>query len=70
MVPRHSLPKTFCLGKPLGKHSKAPAGCDTNARKGLSVGKACVRFANPERMDFALIDKLLADSRDAPAAPC
>ena len=40
------------------------------ALKGLSVGKACVRFANPERMDFALIDKLLADSRDAPAAPC
>ena len=40
------------------------------ALKGLSVGKACVRFANPERMDFAMIDKLLADSRDAPAAPC
>lgn len=40
------------------------------ALKGLNVGKACVRFPAPERMDFALIDKLLADSRDSPDAPC
>ncbi|MCX7070845.1 MAG: hypothetical protein NTW01_07600 [Gammaproteobacteria bacterium] len=36
------------------------------ALKGLSVGKACVRFPAPERMDFALIDRLLAASRDSP----
>lgn len=38
--------------------------------KGLSVGKACVRFPAPERMDFALIDRLLAASRDSPDALC
>ncbi|MBA4285556.1 MAG: hypothetical protein C0434_08505 [Xanthomonadaceae bacterium] len=40
------------------------------ALKGLSVGKACVRFASPERMDFALIERLLAESRDSPDLPC
>ena len=40
------------------------------ALKGLSVGKACIRFPSPARMDFALIDKLLADSRDSPEPPC
>ena len=40
------------------------------ALKGLSVGKACIRFPSPARMDFALIEKLLADSRDSPETPC
>lgn len=43
---------------------------NNEAFKGLNVGKSCVRFPNPERMDFALIDKLLAESRDSPEAPC
>jgi len=40
------------------------------ALKGLNVGKSCIRFPSPERMDFALIDKLLAESRDSPETPC
>lgn len=40
------------------------------ALKGLNVGKSCIRYPNAERMDFALIDKLLAESRDSPELPC
>lgn len=40
------------------------------ALKGLNVGKSCIRFADPSKMDFALIERLLAESRDSPEAPC
>jgi uncharacterized protein YdhG (YjbR/CyaY superfamily) len=33
------------------------------ALRGLSVGKGCIRFRSPEKVDFALVEKLLADSR-------
>jgi len=40
------------------------------ALKGLNVGKSCIRYPSAARMDFVLIDKLLAESRDSPETPC
>ena len=33
------------------------------ALRGLSVGKGCLRFRSPEKIDFAVVEKLLADTR-------
>jgi uncharacterized protein YdhG (YjbR/CyaY superfamily) len=35
-----------------------------------SVGKGCVRYTKPETIDFALIEKLLVETRDAAEAAC
>jgi uncharacterized protein YdhG (YjbR/CyaY superfamily) len=29
------------------------------ALKGCNIGKGCIRFSNPERIDFELVEKLL-----------
>jgi uncharacterized protein YdhG (YjbR/CyaY superfamily) len=28
--------------------------------KGISIGKGCIRFTNPEKIDFAVVKKMLA----------
>jgi hypothetical protein len=33
------------------------------ALHGLSVGKGCIRFRSPEKVDFKVVEKLLADTR-------
>ena len=33
--------------------------------KGLSVGKSCIRFPRPEKMDFGVIERLLADTAES-----
>jgi uncharacterized protein YdhG (YjbR/CyaY superfamily) len=38
--------------------------------KGLSVGKGCIRYPRPERMDFAAIEDLLTDVLKSNAEPC
>ena len=35
---------------------------NADALHGLDAGKACIRFRKPETIDFALLDKLLADT--------
>ena len=35
---------------------------NAEAMKGLDAGKSCIRFKKPEKIDFALVDKLLADT--------
>jgi uncharacterized protein YdhG (YjbR/CyaY superfamily) len=35
---------------------------NAEALKGLDAGKSCIRFRKPETIDFALLDKLLADT--------
>lgn len=38
--------------------------------KGLSVGKGCIRYSHPKKMDFAVIRKLLEDTVKSPGKPC
>lgn len=35
---------------------------------GLKVGKGCIRYTKPEKLDFALIEKLLVATRESPQA--
>jgi uncharacterized protein YdhG (YjbR/CyaY superfamily) len=37
---------------------------------GLSVGKGCIRYPKPEKVDFAVIIKLLRATRDSPEQAC
>ena len=36
----------------------------------LDMGKCCLRYGNPAKIDYALLERLLADTRDSPAGPC
>lgn len=33
--------------------------------KGMSIGKGCIRFTKPEKVDFAIVEKLLRDTEKA-----
>jgi uncharacterized protein YdhG (YjbR/CyaY superfamily) len=35
-----------------------------------SIGKGCIRFAKPEKLDLAVIEKLLVATRDSAEAGC
>jgi uncharacterized protein YdhG (YjbR/CyaY superfamily) len=37
---------------------------------GLSVGKGCIRYSKPEKVDFRVIAKLLSATRDSPEEAC
>ncbi|SRR6266566_5034529 len=37
---------------------------------GLSVGKGCIRYPKPDKVDFTVITKLLRASRDSPEQAC
>jgi hypothetical protein len=37
---------------------------------GLSVGKGCIRYSRPEKIDFAVVEQLLIATRDSAAEPC
>jgi uncharacterized protein YdhG (YjbR/CyaY superfamily) len=39
------------------------------ALKGLDAGKSCIRFRNPAKIDFDLVDRLIADSARAGIEP-
>jgi uncharacterized protein YdhG (YjbR/CyaY superfamily) len=41
-----------------------------DALKGLKVGKGCIRFPNPNKIDLDLISKLLADTAKSPGKAC
>jgi len=38
--------------------------------KGLNHGKGCIRFANPEKIDYELIKKLLIETEESDATIC
>lgn len=38
--------------------------------KGLSVGKGCIRYPKPQKMDMDVIRKLLVDTAQLTTAPC
>ena len=38
--------------------------------KGLSVGKGCIRYSNPKKMDMDVIRKLLVDTVQSTDPPC
>jgi uncharacterized protein YdhG (YjbR/CyaY superfamily) len=38
--------------------------------KGLSVGKGCIRYSKPAKIDFALIEQLLRDTSNSHAEIC
>lgn len=40
------------------------------ALAGLNLGKGCVRYTKPEKMDFEVIEQLLAASRDSDSPIC
>ena len=40
------------------------------ALEGLNLGKGCVRYTKPEKMDFEVIEQLLAASRDSDSPIC
>jgi len=37
---------------------------------GLSVGKGCIRYSRPEKIDFAVVEKMLAATRDLTGEVC
>ncbi len=37
---------------------------------GLDVGKGCIRYTRPSKVDFVLLEKLLSETRDSPAKVC
>jgi uncharacterized protein YdhG (YjbR/CyaY superfamily) len=41
-----------------------------DALKGLSLGKGCIRYSKPEKIDFELVRRLLADSLASDAEVC
>jgi uncharacterized protein YdhG (YjbR/CyaY superfamily) len=41
-----------------------------DALQGLSVGKCCIRYSNPKKMDFAVIRKLLEETAASSSEPC
>lgn len=40
------------------------------ALAGLNLGKGCVRYTKPEKMDYEVIEQLLAASRDSDSPIC
>lgn len=40
---------------------------DQHRDKLKNVGKCCIRYTRPEQIDFALVEKLLAESTNSPA---
>ena len=40
------------------------------AMKGLDAGKSCIRYRKPEQIDFALLDRMLADTVRLGEASC
>ena len=49
---------------------KDVAARNAEALKGLDMGKGCLRYRNPGKIDYALLERLLADTRDSAAGPC
>ncbi|HEU5102581.1 MAG TPA: DUF1801 domain-containing protein [Roseiflexaceae bacterium] len=37
---------------------------------GLNVGKGCIRYSKPEKIDFTVVEKLLVATRDSDEKPC
>jgi uncharacterized protein YdhG (YjbR/CyaY superfamily) len=37
---------------------------------GLSVGKGCIRYSKPEKIDFVVVEQLLIATRDSAEVPC
>jgi uncharacterized protein YdhG (YjbR/CyaY superfamily) len=37
---------------------------------GLNLGKGCIRYSRPEKIDFAVVEKLLTSMRDSDERPC
>jgi uncharacterized protein YdhG (YjbR/CyaY superfamily) len=37
---------------------------------GLNIGKGCIRYSKPEKVDFAVVEKLLRATRESDAVPC
>jgi uncharacterized protein YdhG (YjbR/CyaY superfamily) len=38
--------------------------------KGLSVGKGCIRYSKPEKIDFEVVEKLLSETLKSEEAAC
>lgn len=39
-------------------------------RQGLSVGKGCIRYPRPEKINFAIVARLLEATRDSTGVIC
>jgi len=37
---------------------------------GLSVGKGCIRYSRPDKIDFAVVEKMLTATRDSTGEIC
>ena len=46
------------------------AARNAEALEGLDMGKCCLRYRNPAKIDYALLARLLADTRDSRAGSC
>lgn len=40
------------------------------ALKGCDIGKGCIRFRRPDRIDFEVVGSLLRRAVESPSAPC
>ena len=43
---------------------------NADALAGLDCGKGCIRYRKPDAIDFDLVAKLLADTRESGETPC
>lgn len=41
-----------------------------DALAGLNVGKGCIRYTRPDRIDFDVVRQLLIDTRESSERPC
>ena len=41
-----------------------------DALSGLKIGKGCIRYTKPEKVDFNLVEQLLTESRDSDGPIC
>ena len=40
------------------------------ALSGLNVGKGCIRYTKPEKIDFKIVEQLLTESRESDSSIC
>lgn len=41
-----------------------------NSLKGIDVGKSCIKYAKPDRIDFGVVSKLLKDTLNSKDSAC
>ncbi len=49
---------------------EAVVGAHRAQLAGLNVGKSCIRYTKPAKIDFVVVEQLLSATRDSAGGPC